>query len=209
MLVSVAREGISFFAGPHVANHERTSDHFARNQRCAISSARRRRERRGRGGRRGRGRGTARGRAGAAGRNSAPVHAVCIAGVLLAGCVRAHVPPDRRGRHEQAETADLQQMSAGDLVFFWLGGPENVRGIYGWGTLLSKPEFTDDRDAYRVRVRYDRRLGTHLPVAKIRLVDQLKNLLILRAPQATNFILSGEEAQAIADLMEPSERPTF
>src|SRR5438128_4335013 len=81
-----------------------------------------------------------------------------------------------------------QQMSAGDLVFFWLGGPENVRGIYGWGTLLSKPEFTDDRDAYRVRVRYDRRLGTHLPVAKIGLVDQLKNLLILRAPQATNFI---------------------
>ena len=30
-----------------------------------------------------------------------------------------------------------QQMSPDDLVFFWLAGDEDIRGIYGWGILLS------------------------------------------------------------------------
>jgi hypothetical protein len=102
-----------------------------------------------------------------------------------------------------------QQMSVGDLVFFWLGGSDDIRGIYGWGKLLSKPEFWDDRQEYRVRVWYDKRLKTRLSVRQIRTVNELKNLLILRTPQATNFILSHEEAHAIADLIDPSERPVI
>lgn len=100
-----------------------------------------------------------------------------------------------------------QQMAAGDLVFFWLGGSDNIRGIYGWGTLLSPPKFIDARQEYRVSVRYAKRLKTHLPAGKIRAVPELKDLLILRAPQATNFILSGDEARAIANLIDPTERP--
>ena len=100
-----------------------------------------------------------------------------------------------------------QQMSVGDLVFFWLGGSDEIRGVYGWGELLSKPEFKDDRQEYRVRVRYNKRLSTHLSVSQIRTIPELKNLLILRAPQATNFILSREEAHSIANLIDPSERP--
>ena len=100
-----------------------------------------------------------------------------------------------------------QQMSVGDLVFFWLGGSDDIRGIYGWGKLLSEPEFKADRQEYRVRVRYDKRLSNHLRVGQIRAVPELKNLLILRAPQATNFILCREEAQSIANLIDPSERP--
>lgn len=102
-----------------------------------------------------------------------------------------------------------QQMSVGDLVFFWLAGPDEIRGIYGWGTLLSEPEYSDERQEYRVRVHYNRRLKTHLPAKRIRQVDTLKDLLILRVPQATNFILSKEEAETIANLIEPSERPQF
>ena len=100
-----------------------------------------------------------------------------------------------------------QQMSVGDLVFFWLGGSDDIRGIYGWGELLSGPEFKDDRQEYRVRVRYKKRLRNHLSASQIRAVPELKNMLILRAPQATNFILSREEAQSIAGLIDPSERP--
>lgn len=100
-----------------------------------------------------------------------------------------------------------QQMSVGDLVFFWLGGSDDIRGIYGWGKLLSGPEFSDDRQEYRVRVRYNKRLKNHLSVSQLRAVYELKNLLILRAPQATNFILSHEEARSIANLIDPSERP--
>ena len=100
-----------------------------------------------------------------------------------------------------------QQMSTGDLVFFWLGGPDDIRGIYGWGKLLSEPEFNNDRQEYRVRVRYDKRLTDHLRVGQIRAVSELRNLLILRAPQATNFLLSREEARSIASLIDPSQRP--
>jgi hypothetical protein len=100
-----------------------------------------------------------------------------------------------------------QLMSVGDLVFFWLGGSDDIRGIYGWGKLLSEPEFNKDRQEYRVRVRYDKRLANHLQVGQIRAVNELKNLLILRAPQATNFLLSRDDAHLIANLMDPSERP--
>jgi len=100
-----------------------------------------------------------------------------------------------------------QQMSPGDVVFFWLGGPDDVRGIYGWGTLLSTPHPTAEGQQFKVDVRYDKRLKTYVSVKRIRQLDELQNILILRAPQATNFILSKDEARAIASLMDPSERP--
>jgi hypothetical protein len=31
------------------------------------------------------------------------------------------------------------EMNAGDLVFFWMGGDEHFRGLYGWGQLASAP----------------------------------------------------------------------
>jgi EVE domain len=100
-----------------------------------------------------------------------------------------------------------QQMSPGDLVYFWLAGPEELRGIYGWGTLLAAPYFDEGRQEFRVAIRYDRRLETHLPAAQIRGSPTLQGLMIFRAPQATNFNLSEDEAKAIADLMAPDERP--
>jgi len=100
-----------------------------------------------------------------------------------------------------------QEMSPGDFVFFWLGGPDNFRGIYGWGTLLSTPYPDKNNGEFGVRVRYDRRLKKYVSIMRIRQLDELKDVLILRAPQATNFILSKDEARAIASLMDPGERP--
>jgi SIR2-like domain/EVE domain/AAA domain len=99
-----------------------------------------------------------------------------------------------------------QQMSEGDLVFFWLSGSERIRGIYGWGMLSASPELSEEGQ-YRVRVRYHKRLNNHLAVKKMKRRSELKDLLIFRQPQATNFILSREEAQAIAALMAPEDRP--
>lgn len=100
-----------------------------------------------------------------------------------------------------------QQILPGDFVFFWLGGPDSFRGIYGWGTVLSLPYIDTNDGEFGVRVRYDKRLKNYVSIMKIKQLDELKNILILRAPQATNFALSKDEARAIASLMDPGERP--
>ena len=99
-----------------------------------------------------------------------------------------------------------QHMSAGDLVFFWLGGPTTIRGIYGWGTLITSPESDGDKQ-YGARVRCDRKLSAYLSVDKIRELATLNDISIVRAPQGSNFMLSREEAQAIANLIDPAEKP--
>jgi len=30
-------------------------------------------------------------------------------------------------------------MKMGDLVYFWMGGDERFRGIYGWGKIIKEP----------------------------------------------------------------------
>lgn len=98
-------------------------------------------------------------------------------------------------------------MHVGDLVFFWLSGPPEIRGIYGWGTLTSEPYLIEERDSHFVDVEYETRLKEHIPVKQIKSTAALSDLLILRAPQATNFLLSETEAEAIIGLMKPGERP--
>lgn len=104
-------------------------------------------------------------------------------------------------------TRNRSQMSPGDIVFFWLGGPENIRGIYGWGRLASSPYIKPEWDSYGVDVMYEKRLESHIPVGKIKSIFDLQDLLILRAPQATNFLLSPKEAHAIANLIAQDQRP--
>jgi len=98
-------------------------------------------------------------------------------------------------------------MAPGDLVFFWLGGSEDIRGIYGWGKLTSPPYAKPEWASYGVDVEYAKRLRAHLSAQEIKSVPDLQGLLILRAPQATNFLLSQEEARAIANLIELGQRP--
>lgn len=99
-----------------------------------------------------------------------------------------------------------QQMSEGDLIFFWLGGAPKIRGIYGWGTIAAAPKLGSDQ-GYSVKVRYHKRLNNHLPAQQLQKSSGLKELLIFRQPIGTNFMLSREQTQAIADLMLPEERP--
>jgi hypothetical protein len=59
-----------------------------------------------------------------------------------------------------------QQMTEGDLAFFWLGGPPEIRGVYGWGTLLSGSQPGDDQ--FEVRVRYGKVFASHLSALTIK-----------------------------------------
>ncbi|MDR8394536.1 EVE domain-containing protein [Aliifodinibius sp. S!AR15-10] len=98
-------------------------------------------------------------------------------------------------------------MEIGDIVFFWLAGQENIRGIYGWGNIDSEPYIKPNWNSHGVDVIFKKRLSHHISVNKIKSNPSLKDLVILRAPQATNFLLSKSEAKALTDMMNSTERP--
>lgn len=97
-------------------------------------------------------------------------------------------------------TRYLKKMQSGDLVYFWLGGLGEERGIYAFGHLDSEPYQKDSWDSAGIDVVYESRVTPPLVVNELKQNETLKNLLILRAAQATNFLLSSEEAAAILEL---------
>lgn len=97
------------------------------------------------------------------------------------------------------------EMRPGDLVFFWMSGSADERGIYGWGRLSGRPR--PDGDGHIVDIRYERRLTHHLPAQHIAAERGLADLLILRIAIGTNFLINRQEAQHIARLLARDERP--
>ena len=99
------------------------------------------------------------------------------------------------------------RMSPDDVVVLWLAGPKEIRGIWGMGRLTSSPYIRPEWKSYGVDVKYEQRLKSHVSVTEITSTPALQDLLILRAPMATNFLLSPEEARTLAELIEPDQRP--
>lgn len=99
------------------------------------------------------------------------------------------------------------RMAPGDLVFFWMAGEKEIRGIYGWGRLASGAYEDAEDKAFAVDAICERRLLHHLPVGQIMDHPVLRNMLIMRAPQATNFLLTSAEADALTGMIPQDERP--
>jgi hypothetical protein len=89
-------------------------------------------------------------------------------------------------------------MRPGDIVYFWLAGPEDIRGIYGWGTIRKFPYHARGEGAYDVDVFVESVFTKPVLASDLRRAPELSDLLILRAPQATNFLLSRDEARRLA-----------
>lgn len=88
-------------------------------------------------------------------------------------------------------------MKAGDVVFFWLGGDQGSRGLYGWGTLTSGAYMKSEWDSHGVDVHYNVRFTKPILATDLKKEPSLKDLLIFRAPQATNFLLTEQQASAL------------
>ncbi len=97
------------------------------------------------------------------------------------------------------------EMHPGDLVYFWMAGPPELRGIYGWGRLTSEPY--EDGSGYAVKVKYERKFPEHIPAETIGSNKELQNLMILKIAVGTNFLIDKREANAIAALINESDRP--
>lgn len=98
-------------------------------------------------------------------------------------------------------TRYAKEMQQGDLVFFWLSGGSDIRGIYARGHVCGVV-YDDDNGTPRIPVKVDAVLTRHVSVAPVRQSPALKDLSILRAPIGTNFKLQDHEADRIAQLFD-------
>jgi hypothetical protein len=94
------------------------------------------------------------------------------------------------------------EMHSETAVFFWMAGDEQIRGAYGWGLIASEPYLKPEWKNYAVDVIYQVKFSQPLLASILRSDRILANMLIFRAPQATNFLLSEEEAARLVDLVE-------
>lgn len=93
-------------------------------------------------------------------------------------------------------------MRPGDLVFFWMAGDKHFRGLYGWGRIVSVPYLRSGWDSHGVDVQYQ--VKFHKPILATSFADDavLAEMLIFRAPQATNFLLPPEQVERLIALVE-------
>ena len=97
-------------------------------------------------------------------------------------------------------------MKKKDTVYFWRGGDREYRGIYGWGSIVDNSPSLDSTGIYRVRVKYQKNFLDHDPpifISSDEIANQpaLQDLLILRMPIGTNFLLTETQEQAIQSLI--------
>lgn len=93
------------------------------------------------------------------------------------------------------------EMHSGDLVFFWMAGDEHFRGLYGWGRIASAPYLKSGWDSHGVDVDYEVRFTRPILARTLRDDAVLAEMLIFRAPQATNFLLSPQQAKRLIQLV--------
>lgn len=89
-------------------------------------------------------------------------------------------------------------MAPGDVVFFWMAGPPEIRGIYGWGVLISVAELDVEDGAFSVNVRYEQRYGAPLLARDLKNHPRLRMLPVLRNPVGTNFLVPPALARHLA-----------
>jgi hypothetical protein len=104
----------------------------------------------------------------------------------------------RNKRETWYATRYRNQMSIGDTVYLWMAGGDRERGIYGWGSLVSEPYIKDEWDSYGVDLVCKVRFRAPVLASLLKRESSLSNLLIFRAPQASNFLLDDKEAGKLA-----------
>jgi len=102
------------------------------------------------------------------------------------------------------------EMRPGDLVFLWQTTDKG--GLRGWGEIarIDSPE-EPAKGRTTTRVVVDEQVWLGRPVLRQDVIKSgaLHGNLLLRAPQGTNFRLTPEEAQRLAELLPERRRPSL
>lgn len=96
------------------------------------------------------------------------------------------------------------KMCLGDIVFFWMAGDEHFRGLYGWGKITSLPYVKESWSSHGVDVIYESKFKKPVKAHTLKDDPILSKLLILRAPHATNFLLSPRESTRLLKFLKKS-----
>lgn len=100
------------------------------------------------------------------------------------------------------------EMDPGDPVFFWMAGDENFRGLYGWGVITSRPYMRPEWKSHGVDVEYEVKFERPILARRIKSDSTLRDFLIFKAPQASNFLLEPHQAHRLIRLIrDQGERP--
>jgi len=98
------------------------------------------------------------------------------------------------------------EMHPHDAVYFWMGGDDAIRGIYGWGLIASEAYLKPKWDSHGVDVIYREKYSEPILAKEIKSASSLGSMLIFRAPQATNFLLSADETLMLGAFIRDSGR---
>jgi hypothetical protein len=110
--------------------------------------------------------------------------------------LRKAISPGKGDRWDA--TRYVTAMQPGDIVFFWMAGDPSIRGLYGWGQ-ISSPAVNGG-----VEVTYQVKFSKAILATELQENDALAQMLILRAPQGTNFLLTEDEAKALVEKIQTS-----
>jgi len=82
-----------------------------------------------------------------------------------------------------------------------MGGDDRFKGLYGWGEIISAPYKMSGWDTHGVDVKYTCKFPKPVTKSVIEKDKTLARLLLFRAPQATNFLLTDDEVRKLTKLL--------
>jgi hypothetical protein len=89
------------------------------------------------------------------------------------------------------------KIKAGDIVYFWLAGNIESRGIYGWGRVVGDGvEYYKDW-GHGVDVKYEKVLPNHISSSEIKNLSNMSEHVLFRMAVGTNFTLTQEQAEEL------------
>jgi hypothetical protein len=97
-------------------------------------------------------------------------------------------------------TRFAREIEKGDLVFLWMAGSPEVRGLYGWGRVVDDgPRFYKDW-GNGVAVRYEKRFPTHIPASEVRSLGSFADHVLFKTAIGTNFRLTAAQRDELGEL---------
>ena len=94
------------------------------------------------------------------------------------------------------------ELKVGDIVFFWMGGKKELTGIYGWGKIISEPYLKDIWESYGIDIQYEYKFKSPIHVSFLKNDKILKELMVIRAPVGTNFLVTIEQVNRLLHVIE-------
>jgi len=98
-------------------------------------------------------------------------------------------------------TRYIDEIKRGDLIYFWMGGEPNIRGLYGWGRVVSDaPKYFKDW-GFGIDIEYQIKFKTHIPYNRIKELPSFYDYILFKTAIGTNFRISDKQANDLKKII--------